>query len=357
MFRTPTVFILGAGAGFDSGFPLGTDLRAKIRVLAEVASGLRRDRIEDQRARTALQSAVRESGNVEAGDMLAAFREIASFVEDWDSIDDFMHSRSHDAALQFAGKALIGHAIIEAEANSKLIPDAPHLDSAIKAIRGSFYHQLFQALSKGWNVKDYESCLNAGLNNLTIITFNYDRAFEWSFAKLAERTFGIDSRQAQLACNGLEVIHVYGKAGDLPHETQEESAQQPFGEVWALGPNNGPQRPSTLPSIVKRLRTYTEAVDDVTRGRARSAIFQANNVFVVGCAPHAQNMEFLFGGDGPAFGVPCTVCMTAVKMSEYNQSAVQDYITEKGARAVHVNSAWGALNIIPETITAAQLER
>src|SRR4051794_38865980 len=122
MIKKSTVFVLGAGAGFDIGMPLGSTL-----------SGTIGNKLNFRFVR----------GQLEKGDEViwGALRHLASYekinIEECSksgmgtgpglqvsrSIDSYLHSHQHNKELQYCGKLAIVQSIFEAERASSLFFD------------------------------------------------------------------------------------------------------------------------------------------------------------------------------------------------------------------------------------------
>ena len=63
-------------------------------------------------------------------------------------------------------------------------------------------------------------------NRLQIITFNFDRSFEWWLARVLRATYGVDLDEAVTLGASIEVIHVHGQlAGDMPSIERDNIAR------------------------------------------------------------------------------------------------------------------------------------
>ena len=126
------------------------------------------------------------------------------------SIDTFLDTRREFLEV---GKACIARALLPFEAELQLSPGRP----------GAWYHYLFDKL--------YTSSADEfAQNKLTIITFNFDRAFERAlFLSLMANYRLQKSRYVELA-RSIEVLHVHGQLGE-PSWLNGGPAARPYGLV------------------------------------------------------------------------------------------------------------------------------
>ncbi|MDA3927079.1 MAG: hypothetical protein PF904_20580 [Kiritimatiellae bacterium] len=141
-FKERTVLVLGAGASKDYGFPLGAELKRKIR---ENTSSLINNR--------ALEGAGYEP--TEILEFSNAFH-----YSEHSTIDQFL---DHKTSLRKLGSYLIAGALSPLEQDKNLLK------------KGGWYKDLYQFL-----------CFSEAepiVSNLSVVTLNYDRSFEHYMTK------------------------------------------------------------------------------------------------------------------------------------------------------------------------------
>jgi len=176
MVINPTVLILGAGASADYGFPLGRGLR-------DLVCGIK----------DGLTAAVIQNAGYSL-DLLLEFVDNLRH-SGFTSVDWFLEERPKYIEV---GKAAIAASLIPYENPDKLFP--PH------APQKHWYELLLNVLDNP--LGSFES------NNLSIITFNYDRSVEhYLFTTLATRYGSIE--RAVDAMNNFSIVHVHGSLGGL----------------------------------------------------------------------------------------------------------------------------------------------
>ncbi len=190
MITEKTVLILGAGASKPYGFPTGRELLYKVRTALEpkTTSDLR-TRLVDQ--------------GIDGKDIHDFYNELT--YSDTSSVDEFLEYRPEFLPV---GKLAITLNLIPFENDDTLFKRALN--------EPSWYKYLFEKL--------YVPSLNKFINNnLSIITFNYDRSLEhYLFTVLKGRSNKSENECATIL-EAIPIIHVHGRLGALPW--QEKSGR------------------------------------------------------------------------------------------------------------------------------------
>lgn len=176
MINIPTVLILGAGASAHCGYPLGAGLI---------------DRLCNLRGSPELDLLPEDWSRVYAETFLTRLSRSGHY-----SIDAFLENNREDAPL---GKYLIALELKKHENIDMLFP--PH-DSG-------WYQYLFNSLLIDGKPRFSD-------NNLSIITFNYDRSLEAYLFTALKNRFRIKSEDAGSVLRGLPIMHVHGILGEYP---------------------------------------------------------------------------------------------------------------------------------------------
>jgi len=180
MIRTPTLFVLGAGASQPYGLPLGTELRALI---------CNAENDNDEAARIVVEQT--HFSRDEIRGVAKAFQR--SQVK---SIDAFLARYDH---LMPVGKALIAANICLREKPARIRTEAN---------TENWYRLL-------WNVLIDDASRDRGLrqNAVRFLTFNYDRSLEFFLHDATRHTFGLNDAGAFDEWSKLQILHVYGSVG------------------------------------------------------------------------------------------------------------------------------------------------
>ncbi len=215
MFTKKTVLILGAGASCDYGYPTGAELvKNIIKSIQNVEYVNSYDEeikmMEDPKLKNLCQK-------------LEDFNPI--------NIDYFL---KHHTDVQDAGKRMIAYEILKCELKSKDELEEERSNKESNKNMKDWYRYLFHAITSGCeNPED----LNKNLENLFIITFNYDISLEsYIKTRLSQTEFFKDVQED--FCQEFfknNIIHVYGKIRDLYEEkdqkinkwVQDHKANQP----------------------------------------------------------------------------------------------------------------------------------
>lgn len=269
-----TVFIVGAGASLDFGFPLGTQLVTRIREMIsnELQTG----------SDGTLRDAATRGGYID--DFDTAAREIAAGMVVSRSIDRFLHSRRGNDAITKIGKNAISLAISRYEAGSYLEFDEGDWDKTQNALleaRNSWLGKLFAMLQEGYSPNDAEKVFE----DFSFITFNYDRTIERYLRLAFSHTLGQTYAEASRITSGIPIHHVYGSLGEV------DGASGKGG--LSFGPSYG-EIQVNLDDMSHRIRTFTESRDEDAIQRCHQEIRSSDLIVFLGFGFDALNLEALF---------------------------------------------------------------
>jgi hypothetical protein len=281
MFKSKTVFVLGAGASKEAGLPLGNELRDGIVSLLDFRSDSSRTLISgDPDIHDCLTKASRvNSGSfADRPDYFGMASQICKNLHSALSIDNYLDAHSGNETLEACGKVAIVKAILDAEGKCKLKAvgqGKSEFDST--KLSDTWYHQFWLQLSNGVT----KNTVGTIFDNISIISFNYDRCIERFLMQQVPQYFGIQQDKFKEIFEKLEIYHPYGVVGKLPW--QGEQIGIPFG---------GNTRYDLL-ELSKGIKTFTETVDDGTVSGIRHRIAQADRIVFLGFAYHEQNLRLL----------------------------------------------------------------
>ena len=185
MIKSNTVLILGAGASFDYGFPLGRPL------LLEIGSELSSNSINP------FQTQLNRCGfSIE---QLKEFgKELLNSMQP--SVDAFLEKRMENKEFVEIGKLSIAAKLMPLE-----VPDNLRRGSNNRDMK--WYEYLFGLL--GARKEEFDK------NKLAIITFNYDRSLEYFLLAALSNTYALDVSQAVEFLRSIPIVHIYGQLGEL----------------------------------------------------------------------------------------------------------------------------------------------
>ena len=182
MIRNSVVLVLGAGASQPYDFPSGAALKREAQAL-------------DARNDTEFRQTFLHSGvDIEEFDRFSK----ALARSPVGSVDAFLEARRDFVDI---GKHVIAYLLIKRE-NPKALGDISPKDNE------NWYRYLFQLMTT-------EGLGGFKENNLQIITYNYDRSFEYFFLNALMSTYGLNFQYAQEQLSHIRIIHVHGQLGML----------------------------------------------------------------------------------------------------------------------------------------------
>lgn len=298
MFRSKTVFIIGAGASAEYGLPVGDKLKSRIQGdLNIVYEDFGRRHSGDRLIVRALEHLVKGI----AGDpyninrlfniYLQASMKISQALPHDISIDSVLETYSDDEKIVQCGKLGIARAVLNAEQNSSLRADQGRSSDSIDFLRiiDKWKAALLRLLKEGITTKSIESLFE----NVSFVNFNYDRCFEHYLHSALQPLFGVDANRATELMKTVTIVHPYGTVGSLDWQRTGREHRVTFGaEVNA----------ERLLASAQSILTYGERADDPDRlGQLSTVLDSAQRVIFLGFAFHPQNMDLLFraGGFGP----------------------------------------------------------
>ena len=272
MLKKPTVFILGAGASIPYGYPSGEDLVKEI--------------VSELLGQGTLYKICREFEFTEP--QIIDFAETLSRSGD-KSIDAFLERNSEFIKL---GKVVITLKLIERENENELFSDGDD----------KWYRDVVNEL-KSSSVDSFD-------NNLSFLTFNYDRSFEhYLFLSLKNSYQEIkDDKKCAELVNSIPIIHLHGQIGKLPWQSDDGTGRQyskSFKEIDFIKRILS-RNVEYLGSQVAEARHYIfnisnqikiihekELDSDIGFQEAKKLLQEANNIYFLGFGYHDDNLKRL----------------------------------------------------------------
>ena len=185
------------------------------------------------------------------------------------SVDAFLEQHKKDEQIGKLGKTAIAASLIPSEDEARL--------NDRSTIR--FYEYLWHQMSGSPNM--YSG------NQLSIITFNYDRSFEQYLRTVLTAShpeFRDQGHAFNAAFSQFDVIHIFGSLGSL--ETRSNT-YLPYGL-------QGDPNARMVEQAATRIKLYHEAqFDDETSNRIRLRITEAETICFLGFGFHPINIRLL----------------------------------------------------------------
>jgi len=198
------------------------------------------------------------------------------------SIDNFLDTHRHDEKLVEFGKIAICHAIQKAESKSRLVVDKSNTENSLdfEALGDTWLLKLFKILVAQ---RTFEDFLEA-LQNITFVSFNYDRCIHQFFWYASRSYFRLEQVDQDSVLSALSVLYPYGTIGDFK---KERAIHSNFG-VEMYG--------EQLLGNAKSIKTFTEGADSKLVEQIKEAIGNSELVLFLGFGFLRLNMELLFEG-------------------------------------------------------------
>jgi hypothetical protein len=297
MFKRRTLFVLGAGASFEAGLPLGKDLAVKI---GQKWIFVLRTSAYNQPVREISHCTGRSPTACVKAEM--SFRKPAWLIRDGigfaQSIDDFLDQHRSNKWVNLYGKAAIAKTILEAEKESRFYFD-PFKGQKIldvSSITNTWFVKFMYILGRGVPTEDVQTIFD----NVAFIVFNYDRCLEFFLIHALSRLYSLHQGQAELiVTKNLRIVRPYGMVpGTII-----------FGHT-----------DTDCTRVIDHIKTYTEQMNaaDVINAIA-AEVERAQCIVFLGFAYHSQNINLL----RPARRIaPRQIFGTAFGMSEADVEVV-----------------------------------
>jgi hypothetical protein len=286
MLRKKTLLILGAGASFDFGMPLGRDLAGHIARKVDIRF---QDGYQMTSGDAVIMEALRHTArqrNEDVNDYLHAGWRVRDGIDFTRSIDSFLHKHENEPKLQLCAKLAIAQIIAEHERNSSLYVDDRRADSVFSRdddVKGSWLGRLFYVLQEGVSRLQLDSLLK----NLMVIDFNYDRCFEHFLLHTVRRTYGRPETEiSDFLRAALKIVHPYGLIGELPWKISDGVK---YGADQYI-------HHTDLLRMASGIQTFNEEMSsNAIVSAVRGMIAEAERICFLGYHFHEPNMKLLSG--------------------------------------------------------------
>lgn len=253
LIREKTVFILGAGASFPYGYPLGEKLKSMICHDIDYG-GIARCLYKDKK----------EIEDCAKG--IIKFQQYFS-KSPLESVDQFLKINQEYANI---GKQIIASILYPLENNDYFVNS-----------RGNNWYRFL------WNIID-NKFENIAANNIHFVTFNYDRSFEqFLFQSLYNSYSGKKSEEdCAKIINKIDIIHVYGSLAPLVWQDKIN------GRAYTAGVPNEDVLLKAIKNIflIGEERAFTEQ-----QRKIQEIMPEAKYIYFLGFGYDEENMKILGG--------------------------------------------------------------
>lgn len=268
MINKKTVLILGAGASWDYGFPIGMELRNQIC----------------RRIRKGPHPAL---GHHWGHNQLTAFAN--DLLQSRISVDAFLEKNPEYLGM---GKFAIASTLLPCEVKSFLYSYWLHPEHQRMKDKNHWYDILFGKMIDGADFDNFKD------NKLSVITFNYDRSFE-QFLFTSFRSSHPAARENEDECakqvSSIEVVHVYGSLGRLSWQP-DSGLLEGVPEVGysAVNRNNLPSQITTIGHAASSIYLMRDGPGDTPAfTKAKKLLQQAERIYILGFGFNMTNLERL----------------------------------------------------------------
>lgn len=248
MIKVPTVFVLGAGASQPFGFPAAVTLVDRII-----------ENLNDDKKCAEIFNAI---PGATANDVYRFKDQL--FKSSKFSVDAFLEHRPEFIEI---GKYAIAQVLIRSEIDNSLFSN------------GNWYRYLYNKLNTSF--EDF------GKNEVSVITFNYDRSFEHFLFTALKNSYGESDDNCTEVLNKIKIIHVHGQLGCLPWQSKTKSRKYSY---------NGRYTDSELDIAASEIRIIHEDIDidnDPPFRNAQDLLSKATRVYFLGFGYDKTNISRL----------------------------------------------------------------
>ncbi|PXW70102.1 hypothetical protein C7451_11478 [Blastomonas natatoria] len=312
MFSSNTVFVVGAGASKEAGFPVGSELTLKIADLVNIHADYWRLSRGDPYIFEAMRTLTQSDPQWEKNQFLGSGRSIAEAMDMAVSIDTFLESHASNPEYVLIGKLGIVRAIAMAERASKMAQSREGAQPfRIRDLAGTWYTSLVQQLFTTVPVERPQDAFDG----VSFVVFNYDRCLQTFLVRALEVYFRISNQDAQSIIRKVPIVHAYGTIGS---PFSGEQGYVKFGDESV-----------DLISASHRIKTFSESVDSETGETIKQLVEKADTLVFLGFGFHNQNMELLSPDNrlGIQGGKQYRVFATTYGLSESDAQFARDQIT------------------------------
>lgn len=293
MFKSKTVFIVGAGASREVGLPTGEEIKLQIKnnlnfrfesITNRLASGspkiagaiqeyVRREKPED----------ILQLRQVRINTFYHKAAVINEALPHAISIDNLLDAHAGDKHVELCGKFAIIQSILDSENKSSLRINRNDKENAIdfwSLSKANVWFSLFVRILAENVTKEG---LDKIFDNVTFLSFNYDRCIEHYLYHSLMSYYSLNEAEIINVMKNFKIHYLYGNVGCLPWKNNNRS------DCVSYGCQN-----ADMVSLVNQIKTFTERKHEENEiAEIRSIVQSAEVMVFLGFAFHRQNLELL----------------------------------------------------------------
>jgi hypothetical protein len=312
LFTQKVVFVIGAGASYEYGLPLGSELKERIAkaVRFRFEYGHRLvggdENLLDHIRRHAHGDGARSNEYTKAANLLA--NAIPAFV----SVDEALHYVSGSVEAIEVGKIAIIDQILAAERKSKLAFDQN--TGRIRSLPDGWLAEMLSIAAAGLR----RSELATIFDHVTFVNFNYDRVIEQYLYWALQENLSATAEQAAHIVSNLNMLRPYGSIGKF---SQNFNDQLGFGSTAYSDPF----------ARLESLGTYTDQRPMHDLAEMDNALHVAKLIIFLGFGYHTSNVDLI---KRPPGGGGLTVMGTVTGIHQSNLDVIRSRVARN--LAMHV---------------------
>jgi len=297
MFRSKTVFILGAGSSAEVGMPLGESLKhiisAKLNI--EYTQHIFGKQMTGDRgiARALLRHSKDLNNGYEDNSLhVVKAQRLRKALPHAISIDNLLDAHRGDEIAEICGKLGIFQSILEAERNSKLFSTAIEEEIKFGDLAGTWFSEFVKILTEDVPKSEFESLFT----NVSFINFNYDRCLEHYLLQALSNYYDLEEQKIIATMKTLKVLRPYGSVGMLPWQSNNPNWTVSFGSDEYSTDNDlyRQDKGEALLSVARQIKTFNEKQHNPAELKElHSLITEAKTIVFLGFAFHRQNVDLL----------------------------------------------------------------
>jgi hypothetical protein len=249
MITKRIILILGAGASKPYGFPVGREL---VNIIC--------DNLVDQNSK--LFSQLRDSVGCKRSEILQFRDEL--FYSRRGSVDAFLEHRREWIDI---GKHAIAQSLLEFEKDGYLFKKDDN-----------WYEFLFDKLNTSFDDFDH--------NEISIITFNYDRSLEYFLFTALKNSYGKSDEECSNKMRNIQIIHVHGQLGYLPWQKQ-------YGVPYSIKPQITSTDICKAAAEIRIIHENIDIDDDERFTSAHSLLKEKADIYFLGFGFNETNIKRL----------------------------------------------------------------
>ena len=216
MFRSKTVFILGAGASAEVGLPIGNELKKIIAQKIDIRFDYGQTQVSgDGQIMQALweHTMFPDRRRGDPNPYLHAAWKLRDALPQAISIDNLLDAYRADEPSETIGKLGIVRSILEAELASKIYYK-PNQSERINfgTLDETWFAGFVKILTENVPRSDVEKIFD----NVGILNFNYDRCIEHYLHESLENYYSLEANAVTDLIDRIQILHPYGSVGSLP---------------------------------------------------------------------------------------------------------------------------------------------